>query len=248
MKSIELALNECKAAVDTTPIYDVFTKLTAILEKHSFETFRIVDERLPAKSLIDTECTFIYTVKDLKPSLIQQINAINTAHKAKDRIKAIMSNGGKVMFKATENTIFNDNIIMIDSQMPSIIAQMLIGYYLEVANDCNTLTDYVNHINPLLYNKNFYCYKVKKLLVAIALGMQPTIPWNGLEEALDGYIIVKTNGDIHAYNIYNRDAFSDYLLHNTKFENSDCIKCQHAKLYEENGELLIKLNLQIRLL
>jgi len=78
--------------------------------------------------------------------------------------------------------------------------------------------------------------------------MKPATPWNGSEEASGGYIIVKTNGDVLAYHLYNRDAFRGYLLHNTKFESGGSTRHQYAKLYEENGEVLIKLNLQIRFL
>ena len=191
---------------------------------------------------------FVYKVIGLNPSLISTINAIDTDRKIKDRMKAIADNGGELVFASMENSTFNDNLIMIDSQMPVVVAQMLVGYYSEIANDCAALTDYVSRIDPLSRNEDFYRHKVKELLSAIALGMKPATPWNGSEEASGGYIIVKTNGDVLAYHLYNRDAFRGYLLHNTKFESGGSTRHQYAKLYEENGEVLIKLNLQIRFL
>ena len=76
--------------------------------------------------------------------------------------------------------------------------------------------------------------------------MMPSKEWDGLDEANGGYIIVKDDGDVLAYHIYNRDAFEDYLLKNTKFEKGSTSKHGFASLYEENGKMLINLNLQIR--
>ena len=60
------------------------------------------------------------------------------------------------------------------------------------------------------------------------------------------YVIVKDNGEVLAYHIYNRDAFEKYLLNNTKFERGSTGKHGFATLYMENGKRYINLNLQIR--
>lgn len=70
---------------------------------------------------------------------------------------------------------------------------------------------------------------------------------DGTEEASGGYIIVKTNGDVLAYHIYNRDAFRKYLLNNTKLESAGSDRHAYGVLYEENDAVRIKLNLQIPL-
>jgi len=49
-----------------------------------------------------------------------------------------------------------------------------------------------------------------------------------------------------AYHIYNRDAFKSYLLHNTKFEAGSTSRHEYGSLYEQDGEIRIKLNLDIR--
>lgn len=62
-----------------------------------------------------------------------------------------------------------------------------------------------------------------------------------------GYIIVKTNGDIVAYHLYNRDAFETYLLNNTSFERASTSRYGYAELYrDEDGKACVDLNLQIR--
>lgn len=189
---------------------------------------------------------FIYKVEKLDPRQIPVINSIDTDRKIKDRITAINDCGGKLVFHGMQNTTFNENLIMIDSQMPMVIAEMLVGYYSGAATKCQELAKYVIDSNPLRQSENFYRHNIKELLCAVALGMKPATSWDGTDEATGGYIIVKTNGDVVAYHIYNRDSFRNYLLNNTKFESAGSTKHKYAELYEQDDDIFIKLNLQIR--
>jgi hypothetical protein len=189
---------------------------------------------------------FVYAVKGLDAKLIKQINAINTDTKIKDRMTAILSNGGKFTYRFMENQTFNDNLMMIDSQMPAVVAPMLVGYYSGYATDCDKLTDYISETDPIHTSPDFYKHKIKEFLCAIALGLRPATKWDGTDEATGGYIVVKTNGDVLAYHIYNRDAFKNYLLNNTRLETGSSKRHEFASLYQEGGETRIKLNLQIR--
>ena len=189
---------------------------------------------------------FIFKVEGLDRNHIEPINSINTTRKIKDRIRAISESGGRITFQHMANNTFNDNLIMIDSQMPSIVAQMLSGYYSGIAADCAELTEYVIRVNPLSRGADFYRHKIKEMLCAMALGMNPATQWDGTDDASGGYIIVRTNGDVLAYHIYNRDAFRGYLLNSTKFESGSSGRHDYGAIYEQNGEMRIKLNLQIR--
>jgi len=190
---------------------------------------------------------FIYNVSGLNPKYIDEINSIDSKSKIKDRIKMILTKGGKLNFLNMENETFYNNLVMIDSQMPVVIANMLLGHYSDKASDCVGLTDDIIVIDPLSFFPDFYSHKVKDLLCAVALGMTPATKWNGRDEATGGYIIVKTDGDVLAYHIYNRDAFRNYLLNNTKFESPSSSRYNYGKLYvQSDGSIQIKLNLQIR--
>ena len=91
-----------------------------------------------------------------------------------------------------------------------------------------------------------FIYKIKDFLTDCALGMTPTAPWTGHYDATGGVIIVKEDGDIVCYHIYNRNEFQDYLLNNTKMDQASTSRYQFGDLYEENGSVFLKLNLQIR--
>ena len=92
----------------------------------------------------------------------------------------------------------------------------------------------------------FYEYKIKKILTDIALGMTPAKVWSGIYDATGGFLIVKKNGDVLCYHIYNRNQFEEYLFQNTKLETPSSTRHDFGKIYEENAKYYFKLNLQIR--
>lgn len=101
--------------------------------------------------------------------------------------------------------------------------------------------------DPVGYGESIICeYKVKKFLCACALGMKPAKAWDGVDEANGGYIVVKEDGEVLAYHIYNRNMFEGYLLNNTVLKRASTTKHNYMKLYEDNEETFIKLNLQVR--
>jgi type II restriction enzyme len=78
--------------------------------------------------------------------------------------------------------------------------------------------------------------------------MMPSKIWTGELDATGGYLIVKEDGEILCYHIYNRNEFEDYLLNNTKLETASSNRHDFGKVYKEDSQQLFKLNLQIRFL
>jgi len=62
----------------------------------------------------------------LTQNQILVINEIETRSKIKDRIEKITELGGKLQFKKTESSVFGNNLILIDSALPKIIAESLL--------------------------------------------------------------------------------------------------------------------------
>jgi hypothetical protein len=189
---------------------------------------------------------FIFKVEGLPVEKVAEINAIDTDTKILDRMAAIAKNGGRLTFIKTANNTFAANLAMIDTLLEVILAEMLVAYYNGKSKTCAGLLAQVIQADPLKRPAAFYEHKIKELLYASALAMTPAKPWNGTIKASGGYIIVKTDGDVLAYHIYNSDKFKGYLLKNTCFERGGTHRHEYASLYEENGEIFIKLNLQIR--
>lgn len=195
---------------------------------------------------------FIYQITDfqLTENQIKSINEIDTKSKIKDRIEKLKQLGGNIGYLSLEQDVFKNNLVLIDSLLPNILAEIVRTFYTSNLSAIKDLTENINKTNPLNYDNQFahtfYEYKIKRFLTDVALGMTPSKVWNGIYDATGGYLIVKDNGDILCYHIYNRNQFEDYLFQNTKLETASSSRHDFGKVYNENGKSYLKLNLQIR--
>jgi len=200
---------------------------------------------------------FVYYIDgNMLANEIERINSLVVKRGKKEhadlrgRIKAIAQNNCQLIFDRVDRQVFSNNLVLIDSLLPEILAQILIDFF---SKEYSLLTDLVNETaisNPLKYDvqneHKFYEYKIKRFLTDVALGMMPSKIWSGKYDATGGYLIVKENGEVLCYHIYNRNDFEDYLLQNTKLETASSSRYKYGKIYSENGQLYVKLNLQIR--
>lgn len=197
---------------------------------------------------------FIYRINQLNltDNQIDEINAIDTWKKIRDRVSKLKTLGGKLQFKNTESSVFENNLVLIDSALPEIISEILVLFFTSNHSKISDLVTKLSEINPLDYNLEnnhpFYAYKIKHFLTDIALGMMPSIVWTGELDATGGYLVVKETGEVLCYHIYNRNEFEDYLFTNTKLETASSKRHGFGRVYKENGQLYFKLNLQIRFL
>ncbi len=196
---------------------------------------------------------FIYKLNiKLTSEQIDEINQISTRSKIQDRIEKLTNSNAKFEFIKPESTNFQNNLILIDSSLPRIISELLLLFFTTNTSKVSDLTERITEMNPLKYDLTqkhpFYSYKVKRFLSDIALGMMPSKVWSGKLDATGGYLIVKEDGEILCYHIYNQNEFEDYLYKNTKFETASSSRHDFGILYEENGKYYFKLNLQIRFL
>lgn len=270
-------LTQIKGSTGVFSIPEVETFMTSVLckslkAKSSSKTdIRIVihDQRInqtaelgfSIKSQLSGEATllnagkttnFIFQVIDFNPTIteIKEINKIDTKSKIKDRIESIKLKGGNLIFNALEQAVFKNNLVLIDSLLPNILADLIKTFYTSNLSSIKDLTHSINGANPLQFDTQFahtfYDYKIKRFLTDVALGMTPSKVWNGIYDATGGYLIVKENGDVLCYHIYNRNQFEDYLFANTKLETASSTRHEFGIIYEENGQFYFKLNLQIR--
>ena len=211
--------------------------------------FSIKSELGSAPTLLNASraTNFVFTVRGLSRDECERINAIESRTKIRDRIGAIYASRGSFSFLRTANETFEDNLVMIDSRLPEIIANMLEIYYSRDISSLSEIAAILARENPCGYRRaGVYEYKIRKFLCACALGMKPSEEWDGREEANGGYILVKGDGEVLAYHIYNREAFELYLLENTSLERGSTSRHDYMSLYEAEGETRINLNLQIR--
>lgn len=195
---------------------------------------------------------FVYEIKGVafSESEIEAINKIVVPPKIKSRIERIEELGGKFKWVGIANEIFYNNMALIDSALPLITGHILFKYYSSGYSKMSDLLKVVTASNPLKFNLSYghpyYTYKIKRFLTDIALGLMATKVWKGQLDATGGYLIVKKDGEVLCYHIYNRNEFEEYLVANTKFETASLSRHKFGKLYKEDGKYFMKLNLQIR--
>jgi len=195
---------------------------------------------------------FTFKILNFNPPLnkLNEINSIKTNSKIKDRISEILKYGGILEFNNIDNSIFRNNLVLIDSLLPIILSEFLIIYNNLNINTIVEITNKIKENNPLKYEytneHKFYEYKTKKFLTEVALGMIPSKVWDGIYIASGGYIVVKKDGEVVCYHLYNRNQFEDYLYKNTKFETASSSKHKFGTIYKKNNDYYFKLNLQIR--
>jgi type II restriction enzyme len=195
---------------------------------------------------------FIFEVmgKKFSKKEIDRINSIDTQTKIKDRLAKIESMGGTFTFYDLASPTFRSNLEIIDTNFPNIISEVIYDYYLHKTKGMADLIKHLEKDNPCKIKNHiksqFYQIKIKNFLAAIALGMVPGKIWDNSYDVSGGYIIVKENGDLVCYHLFNFEKFKEYLVNYTYLETPSSTRHNFGKLYELGGKFFFNLNLQIR--
>ncbi len=227
-------------------IHDLYTGYNAV------QGFSIKSRLGGASTLINAGKTtnFIYEVTGPVTAAVKD-RFNNDFKQFRQKFDYLLNDVGcGLVYAGMENKTYRDNLRLIDGDLPAICAHMLVEYYATEKISVSDILQATIDDNPLHYNlangHPFYQYKFKKLLTDSALGMLPSKIWNGTADATGGYIIVREDGEVLCYHLFNRNAFEDYLISNTRFETGSTGRHQFGSIYEENGRYYLKLNLQIR--
>lgn len=194
---------------------------------------------------------FIFEITGNGQLNIDEINAIETSPKIANRITELKARGFGIKFIKIQSDTLKLNLQLIDSDLPEILAELLLLKYSTPGLALLSATlNQLTQNNPLHFDLSqghpFYEYKIKNFLTDSALGMTPATMWTGQYDATGGIIIVKENGELVCYHIYNRNEFQNYLLNNTRLEQASTSRYNFGDLYNENGKTFLKLNLQVR--
>lgn len=179
--------------------------------------------------------------------------------------------GASIVFRETQSKKFQRNLQLVDSFMPRIIAEALMTYYKDGISSVSKCIAKLTELNPLGFDMEdgqpFYEYKMRRFLQDAAMGLYAETTWMGVYDATGGQIIVKDDGDIVCFHIYEQNRFLNFLMNSTRFEQAatseNADNPGHAReqvkggktvkpfkfgwLYEDDGKYYIKLNLQIRM-
>lgn len=137
---------------------------------------------------------FRYRITGLTGAQVAAINAADGRSKLRDRFALIAAAGAKIEFSSVASPTFSANLRKIDTMLPEFIAHMLLAYYQGNGNSCVDLVAHLAAHNPdvarFALTAEDLAFKIKQLLVNIALGLVPNSPWDGMQKAHGGYLIV----------------------------------------------------------
>lgn len=184
------------------------------------------------------------------------------------RLSELKETSVDLKFKEIQSEQLWQNLKMVDGDLPEIIGWALYYRWTENESSLKKIAEILEIRDPLNYYKGkskiqkMYEYKLKRFLTEAAMGMTSEKVWLGEYESFGGVIVAKEDGDVLCFHIYDFNLFRNYLLNNTEFEQAstgedeynpgtprtteETKKYFYGWLYEEYGELLFKINLQIR--
>lgn len=177
----------------------------------------------------------------------EDAHELNKLSSLKKWLEGIMTRA-HVVYDGMKSETFRHNLMFIDTRMDQMLAPALLRYYLGEAHSINDLVNIVENMNPCqLPESGIYRFKFKKFLLYVALGMMPGRPWDGKEDATGGIIVVKEDGGVIGYLLYDRNHFEEYLLRSTKLETPSRSRHHYGSLFKkEDGSWYFHLNLQVR--
>lgn len=195
--------------------------------------------------------SFVYnvTLDGLNDEMVQELNTLS----AELLVREIYKRGGNMTYidDTIEGSIFRSNLRFIDACMPRMLAEIAVFYRKEDLKNIKEVTEAFASKDIFEFRSHmWYRYKMKKMLEASAFGMTAGTPWEGHEDANGGFIVVKPNGDVVTYHIYNRQELLDYLYQGTRFEHCSQSKDRndYGYIYKDapSNQWRMRLQIQIR--
>lgn len=111
------------------------------------------------------------------------------------------------------NSVFKNNLELIDSRMDELLAHMMIYYHRDGIYKWSDRIRILEEKDPMQFaNTSTYVYKIKQLLLAISLGMRPDIPWDGNDSFAEPLVVISQMGEKMVFDPYHRNDLADYLL------------------------------------
>ena len=146
---------------------------------------------------------------------------------------------------------FRRNLELLDAHMAEVIGYMLLQAF--VSGDRALKVGLARTIkgDPLDYGKDaetFYTYRVKHFLRAAALGFCAKDPWDGVEGAEGGMIMVRHDWSLRCF-LSGKSEFENYLLETCSFDTPSTSKDKwggYATVEHKEGTGYLELVLQVR--
>jgi len=173
-----------------------------------------------------------------KLSQFEKVSAVKT------NIENLTSRGFELHFEKFDNPIFEKSLKNIDSNLPQYLAEVLLAYTTSSTTNLKKICESAFPSSDS--DSELKKQKIKKFLSAASMGLKAASLWSGYPEDFGGMLLVKRDGEVLFYYLYNMKKFEEYLFNNLRFETPSASRHGFGQIYKEGNEHFIKLNLQIR--
>lgn len=125
------------------------------------------------------------------------------------------------------------------------MAEMTRLMWLDGITKVSELTEEIKKLNPLkikdelITKHGFYEYKVKELLLALAMGLRPAKLYNGTDSAIAGFLFVTGDGEVLCYQRAFRQTFADFLFQNSRLEKGSTEKTSMVTWNVKMGYIIL---------
>jgi hypothetical protein len=202
---------------------------------------------------------FSYVLKKFPKNRISIFNKKKRKHKVLEMIRELesLSLAGQISIfpKDLKSDTFRQNLMLLDDGLPTLLSSLLWEAYLRGEMKLIEVMPCLACKDPNKYSSRnrelLYTYKVKRFLVACAMGMKPGSAWDGVFQAKGGYIIVLNSGELVSYYISDKEDFEQLLLNNARQDSpsTNPKKSNYAYLYlDERNEVCFDLQISLRFL
>jgi hypothetical protein len=192
---------------------------------------------------------FRYQIHNCNDKIMNMINETEGVGKINQRIANVLNSGCEIKFVETTSDIYRDNLKMIDTVFDSILAELLLSGYIynkKILHQTIQTSRFVEFYNLLGLTEDAIVYKIKNFLNVSAIGMTPAKNWDGNIQVDGGIIVVKKNGEIVGYFVFDLEKFKQYLWNNTYFETPSTTRHNFGYVYKIEDNYFFDLNLQVR--
>ncbi|ELA08503.1 DNA (cytosine-5-)-methyltransferase [Moraxella macacae 0408225] len=223
--------------VNQTELNEIFTTI-----RESRATFSSDVMHIQALSNASQATNFIFEIKGLDATKIDEINQIQTSAKIKDRIEKIEQHGGVFEFVACENHLYESTLRKVDSLMPEILAQALLGFF---KKQFGKYLYQFSQIQPPKKAEQIEC-RLRDFVKCTVLGIFPTQVWSG-ELSANSVLLINHQGELLFYHTKQDKTLKDFFYQNTFFDTPSSTRHRFGSIYQEKNKVYFKLNLQLRL-
>lgn len=174
---------------------------------------------------------FTFDVENIQSSSIEALNELPIAEK----LKAIRSSRGRLVFKSLRSPILQQNLRFIDSDMPLILAASLVRSYEFNENHFDELSESLaanpDLLNGLELTETQLRYKFETMLEAASLGLRVGVEWDG-RLPVRGFLEVGNDFIVRMVPVVDHDEFRRHLFAQTRLDHP-ATKERQGKLQRE---------------